>query len=129
VICRKADRAKDILGRCCDKMLAVEDFIAPPPPPAPAIDAVKTERAKRLFQQALVQIGSENLPISLSTLGVHMRKLDQEFDFKQTGFKRLSDISAHFQALGIVQVGTSTKGISQIVSVDGDQLLATDESV
>jgi hypothetical protein len=122
LVCRKADQAKKILARCCDRMLSIEDFIPPPPPPPPRTDPAKDRQAKRLFKQALRQIGTDGLPIGLSAVGVQMRKIDKDFDFKGTSFKRLTGLTTHFEIAGLVRLGHDAKGVMQIEDVDDSRL-------
>jgi len=122
LVCRKADQAMKILARCCDRMLSIEDFIPPPPPPPPKSDPEKDRQAQRLFKQALRQIGTGGLPVGLSAVGVQMRKIDKEFDFKGTSFKRLTGLTTHFESAGVVRLGHSAKGVKQIEDVDDSQL-------
>ena len=122
LICRKADQAKKILSNCCDQMLSIEDFIPPTCPLAPTVDAEKSRLVERLAKQALRQIGPDGLPVGLSTLGMQMRKFCQDFDFKGTGFKRLTDLTVHLANAGIVKLGTNAKGMAQIEHVDESKL-------
>jgi hypothetical protein len=122
MVCRKADQAKKILSRCCDQMLSIEDFIPPPPLPAPKVDVEKDRLAERLFKEALRQIGTGNLPVGLSTVGTQMKKIHQGFDFKSTRFKRLTDLTVHFENAGVVRLGTNAKGLTQIEDVDDAKL-------
>ena len=122
MICRKADQAMKILSRCCDRMSSIEEFIPPPPPPAPKVDEEKNRLAERLFKQALRQIGTSSLPVGLSTLGMQMKKIHEGFDFKCTGFRRLTDLTVHLANAGVVRLGTSAKGMTQIEHVDDAKL-------
>jgi hypothetical protein len=139
MVCRKTDQAKKILSCCCDRILSVEDFIPPPPVPPPAsspkpplpatpppkppkIDVEKDRLAERLFKEALYHIGSGNLPVGLSAVGMQMRKLHQGFDFKRTRFKKLTALAVHFENTGVVRLTNNARGPIQIVDVDDSNL-------
>lgn len=51
-----------------------------------------------------------------------MKKLQKGFSFKRTRFKRLTDLTVHFQNAGVVRLGTNAKGATQIEHVDGSKL-------
>jgi hypothetical protein len=135
LICPKADRTKRILARCCDRMLFIESFVPPQPaaaaapaPPRPRppssanLDPAKHQLAKQLFQRVLRQIGPGGLPIGLPTVGMHMKNLHPGFDFRQSGFKRLTDLATHFEKAGLIRLGVTAKGMRQVEDMDDSWL-------
>jgi hypothetical protein len=122
LVCRKADQAKKILGRSCDRMLVIEDFLRPLLPQRRTVDPERDLLANRLFKQVLRKIGMSRLPVDLSVVGGQMREIDSSFNFKETSFKQLTKLAAHFEKAGMLRLGYHDNGVTKIEDMDDLQL-------
>lgn len=119
LVCRKADEARPILAKSCDKMLFLEDFYQS------SDERTKQEyvesndsKAREIFKEVLKSIETERLPYNISVINDRMKQLDRSFDIKHTTYRKFIDLVKFFRDQQIIKLEEGDSGLVRLVDID-----------
>lgn len=109
-------KTPESLRQACDRFIYTENLVKPPikaqapveiieQSPAGEANGQALGRARQLIVPAIEEISGEGGWVTLAHLGSHLQKLSSDFDTRNFGFKKLSDLLRQFWGLELKDVG------------------------
>lgn len=127
LVCRKADEAKEILAKSCDRMLLIDDFSK-----KRKTNKQKNENdahAEQLLEKVFRFIDPDCLPAQFNVFMSKMKQLDPSFDIKATSYKKMSCLVDLFRERNIVKIDFDGNRLPRIEDIQMPEPICLDSEI